>query len=400
MTTLAELFDTRGPAPVAEDRAVPPAESLTRMFGSPGASSRRPLGASVAVADDSEALRQIVGERTTSVTVGAPAPAPTRLRRVRGAKDWLSIGLAIIAVLALVAAATLFATRLAAASPAEGAMSTLRESEAVLVDAQEALSRGIASATSVRDDAVASATALGPTLSALTGITDETARLAAETARQEYLTTMAALEIPDEPAPYRRPSIDETSLSSVGTAIDAVVEQTAALVPAQEQLAEARSAARAADEKLAAALAAYAAGIPAFAATIIAENPDAEATFGQAVATAAAALGASDLRAPAAGAAIGAYATAIVALRADQERAAAAARESELNNGGNTGGGNSGGNTGGGTGGETGGGETGGGETGGGETGGGETGGGETGGGETGGGETGGGDPGEGGVVG
>lgn len=313
MTTLDDLFTDRAraaaPGETSRDRS---AQSLDRMFGQ----TARPAAAKPAV-DDAPALRALVDAPARTFQVGK-APTPKTIRRVREPKDWMTIGLAVLAVVAVVVAALVVARSMAEASPAANALDTLSQTEAELVDTQSMINRDIALVQTDRDAGLASADALAAPLASFGDTVDENALATVEAARQAYVAAATALVVPEPLAPYRRGSIDQDSLASVGTAIDSANEQRLALDPIAEEVSAARTALTAADNTFAAALSAFTGSIPPYAQTLVDDNPDVDAEVSDAVIAAADALVAADLTTPPGLAAVTTYTEAVAAMREEQ----------------------------------------------------------------------------------
>lgn len=352
MTTLDELFTDRArvaaPGEASGDRS---AASLDRMF----AQAPRSAASTPVVGDDASALRALVDAPARTFQVGN-APTPRTIRRVREPRDWVTIGLSLLAVVAVVVAAVVVARSLAAASPAANALDTLVQTEADLVNTQSMISRDIALVQSDRDAGLASADALAAPLASFGDTVDEAALATIEAARQAYVAAATAIVVPEPLAPYRRGPIDENELASVGTAIDSANEQRLALDPIAEEVRAARTGLTAADDTFAAALMAFTGSIPPYAQTLVDDSPDVDAEVSDAVIAAADALVAADLTTASGLAAVKPYTDAVTAMREEQilwDEEAERIRNS-VNNG----------STGGGSNGSTGGGSTGGGSTG------------------------------------
>lgn len=326
MTSLADLFperdDTRDGVSQAA-KAVRTRNRLTTLVG-----GQRPAPAVAVAADDTDALVQLVGDRAPAAHAGAGAPPePTRIRRGRSGRDWLSIAVAVLAVVALAGAATVTGVSLGSASPTSGALKDLTQNEAVLVDDIEGVNRSIAALAAEQADGVARAGALAGPLAAVAGMTDEPMRQAAEAARVAYLTAASSVTLPAVPAAYRRGPVDQKSLESVGAAVDAVNERSVQVHRLADDVAAAKDSLARDDARLAAALQKFAATVQASAAALLVENADALERFQTDVTGAATAVATTDLASANGPTVLGAYATAVTALRADHARAAQAIAE-------------------------------------------------------------------------
>lgn len=350
MTDLAELFDSTTPrlrevrdggavagAPTAIDTS-----SLETVFSSDAPPLREQPGPAIAAGlaemiaglpaertgigteqvDDVNALRALVGPSApVSTAMPTGSQTPGRAHKSRPRRDGVVIVAAVIAVVAVLAAVVVVTTTLLTRPVTSDALRALGSSEALLIDRTEALNTRSAALDSRRDALVSRAEELERSLAAMAQYGDESARLAAESARREHVRAIEAIEVP-APAPhYRRDVIDTTSLDDVARAMNATQARMLELDRAEEQLVRAEEALAAADGGLRDALVAFTATVPATAAVIVAENPDAEESFRTAVAQAAADVADSD---PGTTAGLGtwaAYIAAVQTLRADQQRA-------------------------------------------------------------------------------
>lgn len=170
----------------------------------------------------------------------------------------------------------------------------------------------------------ASADSFTAPLAAMAGSSDESARLAADAARQAYVAALAAVKVP-KPAGKN--------------ATNASLDQL------EREVAAANGSLSAASAGFRGAITTFRQSLPAFAATAVADNADAAEPFRTAVTNAAAAAAASDPFGPAPFAAMDAWRSALAALTADQGRAVAEAGSSR--SGGTGGSGGSGGTSGG-----------------------------------------------------
>ncbi|MFB7843162.1 hypothetical protein [Microbacterium sp. NPDC056052] len=150
--------------------------------------------------------------------------------------------------------------------------------------------------------AQASADSFTAPLAAMAGSSDESARLAADAARQAYVAAIAAVKVP-KPA----------GKSATSASLDQLERDVAA---ANTSLASANAGFRGA-------ITTFRQSLPAFAATVVAENADAAEPFRTAATETAAAAAASDPFGPTPFAALDAWRGALAALIADQARVVA-----------------------------------------------------------------------------
>lgn len=342
MGTLADLF----PAPrAAPDDARPRARrSLRGVVGSAPAATvsaktddldrlfdgqpRAMHSALVAppLVDDTAALQQLVdAARAVAPPVAASrglddTAAPRRGRRGRSTRDGFAIGLAVVAVVAVIGTAVLAVRTFTSSSPTADALRTLSQSEAVLVNEIRSVDTSIARFDAALADGVAVAEGLAEPLAGLSGISDEGARTTAETARTSYLAALAALQRPIPPAPYEPAVVDATSsLEQFAEAIDGVGARSTDVAAAAAAAAAVTAELAALDTEFDTALRAFAATVPVTAGEIVAANPDAEESFRSGVTDSAASVAAAPV--DGLGASLTAYAQAVAALQADQARA-------------------------------------------------------------------------------
>ena len=343
-----------------------------------------------AAAERGADLATLVGSPTTRTRVDAGWMAPEDAqvgrrplfggRRKAGAVNILSVVAATIAVVALVGTASFAVFQRATANPADDAMVSLREREAELQNDLQALQTADDLYSTSVADAQSRAESAGGVLSGLTGRVAAEAVGAAESARTTLLATLA--ETAEIPVPqYSRAPLDEESFEDVGSAIDDVRE-------ARDEVPPLMASVRAARATVVSAVAAFdlqlrnlGAAIETGAAQEVARNTAAPDDLRAAVTDAAARVRAAQSTGSDGLSEMPGYATAVDALRAENERVLALRRAeaeerapvrvpapvtppssggtgsppSDGQTGGDTGG-QTGGDTGGGTGGETGGG--------------------------------------------
>lgn len=295
-------------------------DHLSAVVGPPLETDRS--GAAMASTDAPE-LRLLVGERAPAIDQrGANGEIPQRVRRTRGRRDRLAAVVTAIAVVSVVGALAAAVIALTSTSPTAAALGTLRETEAVLVDGISALNSKIERAEGQRDDAVSRAAALAPVLAAAV-LADGPARAAAERARQDFVTSAAAITYPGAVAPYRRAPFDENSLAEVGAAIDKVQQTRMDLQQPHAALSAAETALADAEGPLAQALAAFTVTLPDAGARVREQNPLAAAPLLDAMSAAAARASAADLMTVEGQRALTELVAAASAVQADQLRVAA-----------------------------------------------------------------------------
>ncbi|WP_435743041.1 hypothetical protein [Microbacterium sp. PMB16] len=334
MTALSDLFPD---GPRVADPGIAPLDDhhtvrrLREMIGAPRESgaSARPLANTHELIRmvDAAAHQPIPGAAETNGT----APSGRRARR---RVDALALASGVLAVVAVAAAATVGAVQMATASPAASSLQSLEADEAAIQNAYQSLvstrDRIIADvetqktdAASIRAALVSTGTAPDPASSedgASIAVTDAAALQTALTAVDAYADGLAAIVVPDLPAEYLRPDLDEDSLVEVGSAIDAAQGQ---LVAADAALAATRGVRTQLDAlrpTAETAVSAYAASFAGAAQRSIARYPDAAEELHVTLTDAAAIVGSANLWSPAGIAALEDYRDALVAVAADQVR--------------------------------------------------------------------------------
>ncbi|WP_102194379.1 hypothetical protein [Microbacterium aurantiacum] len=346
MTTLAQLFP-QGPrieeaSSTFDDHHT--VRRLTEMFGDPSEDfdMTRPRASA-------QRLSQLVEEAVADAAPAViPAPPVSARKRRRRRFDGLAMVAASLAVVAVSAAAIVGGVQIANASPADGAMQSLRADEAMIQNAEQAftsaherlaarvatssangaaLRTAIDAARQAPDPRSTQATATIPVLDAALadGVIAEIDRHAA---------ALQGIVLPESVDPYVRGDIDEDSLSEVGVAIDAAQAQLASLDEVTAELRDDRTALDALDAQHVANLEALAVSFTALGAKAIEDNPDADAVLRDAVSNAAAHVVSTKLSGVEGAAAVTAFRDAVVALVtdqavADEDRAEAERRERE-----------------------------------------------------------------------
>ncbi len=269
--------------------------------------------------DEVNALSELISTRRVATPAPRGAKKPTRARRSRGRRDWMSIGAAGLAVVSVVTASTLVGISVASASPASEAVGTLTANEAVLANSIERVNSGISALEQTRTNAKTDAEALAAPLAALGQIAQLPSLGPAEAARQALLTEIDSVPMPQPVAAYRRPAIDGDSLESVGTAIDVVDSRTREAQAVSSQLSDLRDSLDKTVRPLDEAVAAVAGELPSLATTLVTENGLAEETLRTNVTTLAARVGTVDMHSSPS--AISDFVNAVTLLRAGQRAA-------------------------------------------------------------------------------
>ena len=319
MSTLAELFDderaSRDDVAPAE-RVLPSDTGLAAMLGGRRREAQAP-------SDDTQRLVRLVQSAAADAAPVVLSGGAKTKKSSRGHKrtDWLSVIVAVLAVAVVSTTAVFAGIQIASASPAAGALESLTTDEAALVNAQQsaltAAGRLEADITAGRADAAR----LEPALTAVEGYSDEPARAATMQAMRDYLAGLDALVLPELPAAYTRPALDEDSLAEVGAAIDHVQSLADEIAQPAQQLQALRVTVTDLRERFIAQVAAFGATFPAWAETVTAENPDADESFREAVTAAAAAVPAAQAGGMLGVEAMVALPPLVEALREDQQRA-------------------------------------------------------------------------------
>jgi hypothetical protein len=339
MSTLDDLFPDGGrrtPEQVTSDEQHS-SRRLDELFGD----RRADLDKTHRASDRPELVAMVNQAAATAArTHAAVTPALPDNRRRGHHIDFLSVGLAGLAVLALAAAGLVGGVQAANASPADDAMRVLTADEKTI----ESATAGLESAgTKVADaiaEADASAAALPGALDAVREapdpadippgeseppadagtipIADAAALATMITAVESYRSDLAAFALPASPEPYQRKRVDEGSLTEVASAIDAAQLHLTKLDDATAAVRTLRSDVQARADAFDVQLKAFAATFVPTAKAAIDDHPDAGAKSRDALTRAAEAAAAADLTTPDGAAALQSYRTALVDLVADQ----------------------------------------------------------------------------------
>ncbi|MFF8189216.1 hypothetical protein ACF044_18385 [Microbacterium sp. NPDC016588] len=273
-------------------------------------------------------LSVLVGEpEATVLGAGWAAPETAQVgrrpilgtRRRQGPVNFISIAAATLAVIALAGTTTFAVVQRVTANPADGAMVSLREQEAELQNATAVLqtSADLYSGSLTEASAMVESGA-GP-LAALRGRAEQAPIDVAESARTALAQTVATPETVKIPV-YVREAIDEKSLTDVGRAIDDVRAARSAIPPLVDAARTARTTVVSAMDTYRAALLSLGAAIEAEVPKQLQANDAASDTFGGAVTAAAERIRAAQAAGSDGVSEMPAYAAAVDALRAENQR--------------------------------------------------------------------------------
>lgn len=273
-------------------------------------------------------------------THAAVTPALPDNRRRGHHIDFLNVGLAGLAVLALAAAGLVGGVQAANASPADDALRVLTADEKTIESATAGLESAGAKVADAIAEADASAAALPDTLEAVgeapdpadippgeseapadagtIPIADAKALAAVLAAVTAYRSQLAAFALPTLPDAYDRKAFDEESLTEVASAIDAAHLHLTKLDDATAAVRTLREEVQARADAFDAQLTTFAATFVPTANTAIEGHPDARSKSRDALTAAAQAVAASDLKTLEGAAALQTFRTAMVDLVADQ----------------------------------------------------------------------------------
>ncbi|WP_022878264.1 hypothetical protein [Microbacterium sp. B19] len=233
--------------------------------------------------------------------------------------NWLSVGLAVLAAVALVAVVGLAVVQRATSNPAVEAMVSLREREAELNNDLQTLR----TAAGFYDDAVAEAIRLSelatPVFASLEGQMDAGPLQAAEAQRVRLASAVVnpqKVTIPE----YERPRINESSLASVGKGLDAVRKVRDGIPALLAEVRDARSSLAQVLSDFRTSLRAMGANIESVAASQIEPNDSADEGFRAAVQDAVNGLRQAQLGGSDGLAEMSTYSAALSTLRAENAR--------------------------------------------------------------------------------
>lgn len=286
------------------------------------------------IANADELRRMVDAAAATAVPVGADAEEPTRpAKRMRRRLDTVALSAGVLAVVAVVSAGTVAAVQVATASPAASSLESLQADEAAIQNAYQSLKstrdRIVADIQTQTTDAAALRGALVATSTTpdpasdqaeVLPVTDPAALTQALAGVDAYTQGLAAVSVPELPAEYSRPEIDEDSLAEVGSAIDAAQEQLILLDAANGEVRAIETQVQALRAPAEQVMSTFAATFPGAAQAANDRYPDAEEALRVALTDAAARVAGADLWEPANVATLSVYRDAFGAVAADQMR--------------------------------------------------------------------------------
>ncbi|MGO4680945.1 hypothetical protein [Microbacterium sp. 2MCAF23] len=237
-----------------------------------------------------------------------PAPAPARVEPLHASPKYGMSRPQVIAMAAGLVVTALGAGWALATPPPSSPVTVVASPTATLDPARMAkVDDSVGALAAAVKSEQARADSFAAPLAAMAGSSDESARLAADAARQAYIAALAAVKVPKLP-----------TKNATNASLDQV----------ERDLAAANSTLTAATAGFRAAITTFRQSIPAFAEIAVADNGDAAEPFRTAATEAASAAAASDPFGPTPFAAMDAWRSALAALIADQARAVAEAQSS------------------------------------------------------------------------
>ncbi|MFS0733980.1 hypothetical protein ABC304_03065 [Microbacterium sp. 1P10UB] len=334
MTSLSELFadDPAAAAPVDGTRSDQIAR-LRDVVGGPASSAEVPRPTSKTSSAGASALAAVVGERAPALqparaagSSDAPAAdsASSRFGEMRQMVGLDRIGAvtAIVSVLAVVGVVSGATALQATSGDVREAQQSLRAEEADLRNHVSALETAQTRFEDAVQDAAALAEEADTTLTALTGKSDETARVTATGALGQLRSSVSAQKAASTPQ-YVSASLPSGELTEVATALDRVRATAGQVEVAIDDTRSARAAVEQSRAVFIDALSGFGGTLPTTAATIVAENTAAEAAYRDGVTAALVAVAAEQQAGGSGLAAMMTYASAVDSLRADNDRAIA-----------------------------------------------------------------------------
>lgn len=339
MSTLDDLFPNGGRR--TDGQAAFDDRHSTRRLDELFGDRRADLDKTHRASDRPELVAMVDQAAATASRTDAAVTPPLPDNRRRGHHiDFLNVGLAALAVLALAAAGLVGGVQAANASPADDAMRVLTADEKTIESATAGLESARTRVTDEIAEADASAAALPAALKTVRDapdpadippgeteapadagtipIADAKALDAVLAAVDTYRSALGATVLPDLPKPYQRKSIDEGSLTQVASAIDAAQVHLKTLDDATAEVRTLRTDVQARADSFDAQLKAFTDTFVPTTKTVIEKHPDASAKTRDALTAAAQALAAADLTTPAGVSTLQAYRTATVDLVASQ----------------------------------------------------------------------------------
>jgi hypothetical protein len=262
-------------------------------------------------------------------------PTPTVFlpgNKQRSTRSILTIVLSILTVLALVGVGVLFAVKSQAATPEQQAFEAYAARQVTVETADRKLTSTFKAIGTAKADAEAFNVAAAAALAAVVGVSDETARAAADAQRTASSATITVISVID-PAetPYVAPEVGaDASLTVIASGLDEISAEATRIEEAQLVLDAALTAITGARAAFTTAFTDFADTIPATATALAAANPDAGQEWRDAVTTAVTALTAAAKKGSGA-AELQAYAAAAFALQDENTRVLLEAQAVEPN---------------------------------------------------------------------
>lgn len=343
MTSLADLFPS---GPRSEAEAASPLiheayeeAQMTAMLGAPRQTAARP-----APEDQTERLVTMVDQvtKTAPPPVARPTARGTRERN-RPRRDWLSIGLVAVAIVALAVAGVLAVAKLATATPAVEAVHVLEADERTVGNAETALAGSISQLLTDRDVEIARANAFRAAVveiaevadprgvdGEMMSVIDPDTLAALLTDVDAHILALGQVQPPEAPALYERGPVDVASISDVGQAIDAAQSALNALDLVSQDVRDVRGAFTSAVQAFEGRVSAFGATFIPAASGVLEQGPDAAEEIRTALVAAAGAVEAADLTTAPGFTALRAYQEAVRVVIADQVRAEAEAEAERL----------------------------------------------------------------------
>ncbi|MFU8945337.1 hypothetical protein ACLRGF_01255 [Mycetocola zhadangensis] len=235
----------------------------------------------------------------------------------------LTISVAALAVVSLVVAGFLLWSKNQAPSVEQSMFASYQTQQAELGKLATTAAADVAAFTTLRDELSALNANAATALAAVAGFSDEPSRLAAETARIEFESSIAAqapVTPSDDPVKVDGKLSEKSSVDELASGINALNAEAQRLEEDADVAASALAKLTATRNTFVAAMGVFGATIPATATDVINRNPDAAASFEDAVTSAVASLTAAIDAGQPGIAEVQAYASAAAALQAEHAR--------------------------------------------------------------------------------
>lgn len=287
-------------------------------------------------------LQQLVGA-AGGVVAGAdpravaalPAAVETRtkarsrfLRRQR--RDWLAVASAAVAIIAIVGASFVGVRAAVASTPTDDARTLLEFGEEALASSVAGVNTERKRVEATRADMMAAAELSAATLASLAGTADEALRQSALAARDAYVAEVNAISVPAEVAPFEaKNTASDASLAEIGAALEAVNARQVEADAVHQELRDLRKALESKRDAYRLTVAPLADSMIALATAALGENVEALPEFRVAVQNAVDAFAAARTTGRVGWVEMQALGAAIIALRADDERAISEAADQE-----------------------------------------------------------------------